>query len=506
MKRAAAALILICMLFGMLAACRRDDAPGPIEIELGADAAPPMPQNEVTPEPSSAEEGITAEPTEPTAQSGEESDGTSPVEEYAAYINGNRVNFRAEPGREAEILDVFPKYSPVTVIGEGDEWLKIVSQGVTGYVAKKYVSAGEAPTPAPTAVPIADLDGISAFIDGNGVNLRSEPSTESEVLLRFSRGDTVTLTGEWGDWYRIEAGGTEGYVAKRFVVEGEMPTPAPTPIPVEKTSRTEGYVNRYGVNFREEPSTESPSIAKLSKGTPVVITGKTDEWYRVEIDEQTGFISKEFITLGKYVPATPTPSPTPKPTPTPTPKPTKTPKPTATPTPKPTKTPKPTATPTPKPTKTPKPTNTPKPTATPTPKPTSLPYFHITPGQFTDEEVILVAKLITHEARWATNKGQRAIASVVVNRVMNETTHFPNTVSGVLFQHNQFVPESTLMAITPTDKSIANARYVMQEHGPTLPQKVLFFRAKSLGHDWYDYMTYYCTIDDDCFFIAIKYY
>ena len=135
-----------------------------------------------------------------------------------------------------------------------------------------------------------------------------------------------------------------------------------------------------------------------------------------------------------------------------------------------------------------------------------MPYFHIRPGQFSDSDVILLAKLITYEARYATNKGQRAVGSIVANRVMNETHHFPNTVSGVIYQHNQFVSEATLSGVTPTDKSIQNARYVLQEHGPTLPQKVLFYRAKSLGHVWYDYMVYYCTIDDDCFFRAIKYY
>jgi spore germination cell wall hydrolase CwlJ-like protein len=302
------------------------------------------------------------------------------------------------------------------------------------------------------------------------------------------------------------------------------PTPAPTETPMTEVKNVSGYVNCNGVNFRKEASTDSEVLDTFQRGVIVTITGKNDEWYRLLIDGVEGYIVKKFISIGEFKTPSPeptpsptpkpTPSPTPKPTPTPTPKPTKTPKPTATPTPKPTKTPKPTATPTPKPTKTPKPTatptpkptKTPKPTATPTPKPTSLPYFHITDGQFSDEDVILVAKLITIEARTASNKGQRAIASIVVNRVMNETHHFPTTVPGVIYQHNQFVSESTLAPVVPTDKAIANARYVLQEHGPTLPQKVLFYRAKSLGHNWYDYLEYYCTIDDDCFFLAIRNY
>ena len=275
MKKTAAVILILCMLLGFAAACRKEEASEPVVIELGAGDRLPIPKAGDPAEPTD----MAIEGTQYYTDPEEDPSGTPEpkgadivtLESYAAYINGSRVNFRSEPSREAEVLGVFDKGSSVTVIGEGEEWFRIIYAGTEGYVAEKYVTAGEAPTPAPTPIPFKDIDGKAAFIDGNGVNMRSEPNTESEVLCRFSRGDTVKLTGEWGDWYRIEANGKEGYVASRFVKEGVMPTPSPTPIPVESMERTKAHINRYGVNFREAPRKRAHLWASSQRELPSLL-------------------------------------------------------------------------------------------------------------------------------------------------------------------------------------------------------------------------------------------
>ena len=310
-----------------------------------------------------------------------------------------------------------------------------------------------------------------------------------------------------------------------------VPTEAPkNEIVFDEMDEVEGYVNKDGVNFRTEADTSSTVLGIMMLGKSVAIIGKGGDWYKVKIGCLVGYIAKEFVSVGTYSTPAPTSTPhektaaaptyTPKPTATPTPKPTNTPKPTAKPTPKPTKTPKPTAKPTPKPTKTPKPTakptpkptKTPKPTATPTPKPTKTPkpttaptptpspFYTVAPGQFSDSDVLLLAKFLTYEARYNNTAGQRAVGSVVLNRVLNESGHFPDTVRGVLFQKNQFCSEAALANITPTNAAKSNARYILQDCGATIPKKVLFYRAASLGTAWESYMSYYDTIDGNSFF------
>lgn len=231
------------------------------------------------------------------------------------------------------------------------------------------------------------------------------------------------------------------------------PEPTPTPDPFREVYYVPGYTNENFVNFRKEPSTDASIICICTLGTEVLIVGKTDEWFRVIFNDTEGYMARPYVTLGHYVTPTPVPTPTPRPTPTPTPR--------------------------------------------PTPN-----------GSFSDYDIHLVAALIHCEGPGSTYVGYRAIASVVYNRVMNKSGHFPDTVPGVIFQHNQF-PGYTryqLEHTTPNATAMAAARYVFLEHGSTLPPKVLFYRAAYLGTHWYSFTQYYATIEGNCYFYGILYY
>lgn len=278
--------------------------------------------------------------------------------------------------------------------------------------------------------------------------------------------------------YSREPSGTEAPAATAVPTSAPTaaPTPSPTPVPTPVPTPTEepieplnyitGHVNSNGVNLREEPNTNSTILGAYSTGHNLLITGRNSEWYRVQIDGLTGFMARRFVSLGYS--ATPTP------------------------------TAKPTATPTPKPTATP--TNAP----TPSPVPE---YYTVTPGQFTDYEIRLVAALVYKEAQYSTSLGMRAIASVVLNRVLNETTNFPNDVRGVLFQPGQFgYSEETLVNTNFSQLALESAQYVFRDHGSTMPKKVLFFRAAYLGIYWTSYTQYYTTIEYVNYYYGIIYF
>lgn len=234
------------------------------------------------------------------------------------------------------------------------------------------------------------------------------------------------------------------------------PEPTPTPDPFVEVAYVPGYTNETYVNFRSGPSTDAPIWFICNYGTEVLITGKTADWYRVKCEGKSGYIARPFVTLGNF------PTPTPKPTP--------------------------------------RPTSTPRPTATPRPNPPS--------GQYTEYDIHLVAALIHLEGPGSTYVGYRALASIVYNRVTNTSGHYPNTVAGVIFQHNQF-PGYTryqLEHTTPNATAMAAARYVFLEHGSVLPEKVLFYKAAYLGTTWYDYLEYYATIEGNNYFRALYYY
>lgn len=82
--------------------------------------------------------------------------------------------------------------------------------------------------PVPEAAPAAaetSAEGEVWYVAGNSLNVRSGPSTNSDVVGKLTRGEaTLVVWREGADWarIRIEGDGIEGYVAMRFLT-AELP-------------------------------------------------------------------------------------------------------------------------------------------------------------------------------------------------------------------------------------------------------------------------------------------
>lgn len=54
-----------------------------------------------------------------------------------------------------------------------------------------------------------------------------------------------------------------------------------------------------GVNVREKPSAEAKRVAQLSPGESCIVTGKSGDWYSVEVEGTLGYVRKDLLTLRK---------------------------------------------------------------------------------------------------------------------------------------------------------------------------------------------------------------
>lgn len=118
---------------------------------------------------------------------------------------------------------------------------------------------------------------------------------------------------------------------------------------------------------------------------------------------------------------------------------------------------------------------------------------------FTLEEQDLLYKLVSTEmgAAWVPDWTQRAIVSIVLNRVKDK--RFPNTIRDVLYQRGQFNPWSyAFINAKPTEKIKNNVNYILM-NGTNLPEGVVYESLYILGpiaSTYYDpYMkntTYFC--------------
>lgn len=208
-------------------------------------------------------------------------------------IDGNAVRLRKEPSTDSKIIMLLEKGKKVEVLSKENDWYKIKVSQSTGYVSESLiknvsedVTVTVSVTPqatAPVVTPAVTSNNNSEVkilaVTGSTVNLRKEPSTGSSILGKVVEGDNLVSEGptEDGEWYKVKFGDIEGYIYKDYVTED-----------INKILG-EGKVNS-GVNFRNEPSTESEIITTIPADSDITILGTESDWYKILYNDQEGWI------------------------------------------------------------------------------------------------------------------------------------------------------------------------------------------------------------------------
>ncbi len=110
----------------------------------------------------------------------------------------------------------------------------------------------------------------------------------------------------------------------------------------------------------------------------------------------------------------------------------------------------------------------------------------------TEDEATLLAALVTLEAGAESYECQKAVASLVINRMLTSGS----TVEEVIYAKNQFSVAGRVASTTPFTSCVNAVDEVLTE-GTTLPIYVTFFRA-GYYHSWGDQVAY-CCIDNTYF-------
>lgn len=141
---------------------------------------------------------------------------------------------------------------------------------------------------------------LGVSIATNYVNIRKEPSTESEIVGKLYNGCAADIL-EWleGDWVRIVSGDVEGYIASNYLATGK-----------EAEKLVDKYAEKYAtvartqtLRVREQPSTESRTLELIPLGERFPVIKEYEEWAEILISTDdrgrdfTGFVHKDYIDI-----------------------------------------------------------------------------------------------------------------------------------------------------------------------------------------------------------------
>jgi uncharacterized protein YgiM (DUF1202 family) len=142
--------------------------------------------------------------------------------------------------------------------------------------------------------PICGFTNIGiASVDGN-LNVRSGPSTDDSIVGKMTNHAACEIIGTDGEWTQIESGEVSGYISSAYLITGAEARQI-----AREEVRTVATVETQTLRVREEASTDSEILSLVGQGEDLTVIGEENGWYKVEVDNEEGYISGDYVTLSE---------------------------------------------------------------------------------------------------------------------------------------------------------------------------------------------------------------
>ena len=126
----------------------------------------------------------------------------------------------------------------------------------------------------------------------DNLNIRAEAATDSKLVGKMRDDSACDIVEVEGEWAHIISGEVEGYVKAEYLITGQEA--------IEKAlelGQTVAKVNTNGLNVRQEPSTDAARLTQVAKGERLHVLEEMEEWVKVEIDGEEGYVAAEYVEV-----------------------------------------------------------------------------------------------------------------------------------------------------------------------------------------------------------------
>lgn len=128
-------------------------------------------------------------------------------------------------------------------------------------------------------------------VDGTYLRIRSNPSTNAEILGTMSEGMSFEIISYSNEWYKIKYNSIVGYVHGDYVEE----------VNSSSTEQTLYYGKVYNaepnLRVRSGSSLNSSIIGYVVDNTTVAIVGTVGEWYKIKFNDSYGYVHSDYILV-----------------------------------------------------------------------------------------------------------------------------------------------------------------------------------------------------------------
>lgn len=124
------------------------------------------------------------------------------------------------------------------------------------------------------------------------VNIRSTPSTESEIVGKLYNNSVGVLIDEEDGWYQMKSGNVEGYVKAEYFKTGDEAKRI-----ADEVGDRIATVNTQTLKVRYEASLEAPVLGLVPGGEELTVLDEENGFVKVSIEEGDGWVSMDYVIL-----------------------------------------------------------------------------------------------------------------------------------------------------------------------------------------------------------------
>ncbi len=136
-----------------------------------------------------------------------------------AHVDNN-LNIRAVAAEDGKLVGKLPKDAACEVLDDDGTWAHIKSGKVEGYVSLEYLFTG-----IPAKRRAEELATTVARVNADGLKVRAEANTDSEVITLVAGGEELEVAAVEGDWVKVYLDDQEVFVSADYVeVTSELGT------------------------------------------------------------------------------------------------------------------------------------------------------------------------------------------------------------------------------------------------------------------------------------------
>lgn len=201
----------------------------------------------------------------------------------------NRLNVRTEPTTSSAVIGQLQEGDSANAYKSEEDWIEIDFQGRKGWINQSYITVTEQTEKKDTTSP-SDKNLFEVSV--NVLNVRSKADLTSKTIGQVNKGDQFAVIDSDHNWVQVKLeNGEKGWLYSFY---GTFSSSAKVKSAEEHGTITILY---NGTNLRSDSTTSSDVVARVDAGTTFPVVEKTNDWYKIIIDNQTAYVASWVVSV-----------------------------------------------------------------------------------------------------------------------------------------------------------------------------------------------------------------